>query len=304
MTRPGTWRRRGAGVALATVLALTAGCGGRTSSDSSADAAEAGKVRFDQALHDLLPDAVKKRGTLTVGTDASYAPMSSFGPDGRTIIGVEPDLGAAIGKVLGVRVRFSNQDFMELLPDVVDGRIDLAMSAMTDTAQRARTVDFVNYFSAGTAIVVQRGNPDAIADIKDLCGRPVAVEAGTTQVDLLARAQTNCPDEPIMVRTYPTNSDALVQLRTGRASAVLNDLPPAVFLVNDERTRSQYQLASTTQYEPGLYGIVVAPDQRGLRDAVQGACEKLLESGAYADVLARWKVSGGAVDRVSIDSDR
>jgi polar amino acid transport system substrate-binding protein len=304
MTRLGTWRRRGAGLALATVLAMAGGCGGKPDPASSDDAAGAGKVQFDQALHDLLPATVKERGTLRVGTDASYAPMSSFGPDGRTIIGVEPDLGAAIGRVLGVRVRFTNQDFMKLLPDVVDGRIDLAMSAMTDTAQRARTVDFVNYFNAGTAIVVQRGNPEAITDIKDLCGRLVAVEAGTTQVDLLARAQTNCPGEPIAVRTYPTNSDALVQLRTGRAAAVLNDLPPAVFLVNDPRTRSHYQLASTTQYEPGLYGIVVAQDEQGLRDAVQGACEQLLKSGAYADVLDRWKVGGGAVDRVSIDSDR
>ena len=78
------------------------------------------------------------------------------------------------------------------------------------------------------------------------------------------------------MRTYATNSDALVQLRTGRAVAVLNDFPPAVFLVNDPRTRSHYQLASTTQYEPGLYGIVVAKDQPALRDAVQGACEQLL----------------------------
>ena len=136
------------------------------------------------------------------------------------------------------------------------GDIDLAMSAMTDTAARARKVDFVNYFSAGTAIVVQRGNPAGITDIRGLCGRVVAVEGGTTQVDLLARAQVNCPALPIIVRTYATNSDALVQLRTGRAVAVLNDLPPAVFLVNDPRTKSYYQLASTTQYEPGLYGVV------------------------------------------------
>ena len=49
-------------------------------------------------------------------------PMSSFGPDGRTIVGFEPDLGAALGRVLGVRFEFVNTDFTELLPDVVDGR--------------------------------------------------------------------------------------------------------------------------------------------------------------------------------------
>jgi polar amino acid transport system substrate-binding protein len=73
----------------------------------------------------------------------------------------------------------------------------------------------------------------------------VAVENGTTQVDLLARTQRNCGTARIIVKTFETNSDALVQLRTGRVVAVLNDYPRAVFLVNDVRTRSAYQLAST-----------------------------------------------------------
>jgi polar amino acid transport system substrate-binding protein len=230
--------------------------------------------------------------------------MSSFGPDGRTIIGMEPDLGVEIGRVLGVRLQFVNTDFSNLLAGVAGGEVDLAMSAMTDTPERAKTADFVNYFSAGTSILVQFGNPSGVTDIKDLCGKVVAVETATTQVDLLARAQKNCGDHPIIVKTYPTNSDALVQLRTGRAVAVLNDLPPAVFLVNDPRTRSNYELASTTQYEPGLYGMVVAKSQPGLRDAVQGAFEQLLASRVYAEVLSRWGVGDGAVHRITINSGR
>ncbi len=95
-----------------------------------------------------------------------------------------------------------------------------------------------------------------------------------------------------------------MQLRTGRAVAVLNDLPPAVYLVTDPRTAAQYQLASTTQYEPGLYGIVVNRSEHGLRDAVQGACEELLRSGAYAELLREWSVSTGAVERITVNSGR
>lgn len=289
------------GLVLAVAATLLAACAGSTTPIVSAQAQEA---RFDQSLHDRLPQSVQDRGVIRVGTDASYAPMSSFGPDGRTIIGMEPDLGAEIGRVLGVRVEFINSDFTELLSDVEDGDFDLGMSAMTDTPERAETTDFVNYFSAGTSIVVQRGNPAGITGIRDLCGKVVAVETGTTQVDLLARTQKNCVGQAITVRTYSTNSDALVQLRTGRAVAVLSDFSPAIFLINDPRTRSHYQLVSTTQYEPGLYGIVIAKTQPGLRDAVQGACEALLRSGVYADVLARWGVGDGAIERVSINSDR
>jgi polar amino acid transport system substrate-binding protein len=230
--------------------------------------------------------------------------MSSFGPGGLTIIGVEPDLGVQIGRILGVRLQFGNVDFVKLRGRVASGGLDLAISAMTDTPERATSGDFVNYFRAGTSIVVQRGNPAAVTELNDLCGKVVAIESGTTQVDLLERTQLSCVSKRIIVKTYPTNSDALVQLRTGRAVAVLNDYPPAVYLANDVRTRSQYQLASTLQYEPGPYGVFVAKTAPGLRVAVQGALEQLLRSGGYAGILDRWHVRDGAVQQITVNSGR
>jgi len=289
-----------AGMVLALATVMLSGCGGQGPSVPTPDRT----VGLNQRLHDLLPQAVRDRGVLRVGTDASYAPMSAFAPDGRTIVGVEPDLGARLGRVLGVRLVFRNHDFSTLLTDVARGSLDLAISAMTDTPERARTADFVNYFRSGTSIVVQRGNPAGVIGLGDLCGKVVAVQGGTTQVDLLARAQKDCGKRPIRVKTYRTNSDALVQLRTGQAVAVLNDLPPAAFLVNEARTSGQYQLASARQYEPGLYGIVVAKDQPGVREAVQGALQELVRSGVYADVLASWHVQDGALEQITVNSGR
>jgi polar amino acid transport system substrate-binding protein len=292
--------RVAAGLVLAVAATLPGACGASTPSVST----PAHPTGVDQKLHDLLPASVRDRGILRVGTDASYAPMEAFGPDGRTIIGMEPDLGVEIGRILGVRLQFANTDFSTLLAHVARGDLDLAISAMTDTPERAKTADFVDYFRAGTSIVVQRGNPAGVTELNDLCGKVVAVENGATQVDLLARTQRNCVKGRIIVKTYATNSDALVQLRTGRVVAVLNDYPPAVFLVKDVRTRSQYQLASTLQYEPGLYGVVVAKSQPGLREAVQGALTKLLASGVYADVLSRWHVQDSAVQQITVNSSR
>lgn len=286
-------------LAAAAALALgAAGCGGET----RAAAQTAPATAYDKALHAMLPAEVRTRGVLRVATDASYAPASAFARDGRTIVGFEPDLATALGRVLGVRLRFSNLDFSQVLPQVRAHRSDLVMSALTDTAARERSADFVNYFSAGTSIVVRRGNPDGISDLAGLCGRTVAVEKGTVQVDLLARAQHNCPSAPIVVHTYATNADALLRLRTGRASAVLNDYPPAAYLTTDPRTRAQYQLASTTQYEPGLYGIAVAKDRPAVRDAVRAALGRLMRSGAYRDVLRRWSVGAGAVPTASVNA--
>jgi polar amino acid transport system substrate-binding protein len=290
---------------VAAVVGLTAlsvsACGDATTTAAPA----AGRTAtVDPALHDRLPDAVKASGVLRVGTDASYAPMSFFAPDGRTIVGVEPDLAQQIGAVLGVRMEFQNAGFTDLLPQVADGTLDLAISAVTDTVEREQAVDFVTYFTAGTSIVVQRGNPDGISDLKDLCGKVVAVEKGTVQVDLINRNQVNCAGVPIQAKTFPTNSDALVQLRTGRAAAVLNDFPPASYLTSDLRTKAHYQLASKAQYEPGPYGIAVSKREQGLRDAVKGALEKLLRDGAYHQVMDHWNVAGSEVREIAVNAGR
>ena len=301
MNRPATRHLRIAGsLSLAAAVLLPSACATSTAPLSNPPP----KASFSQALHDTLPQPVRDRGVLRVGTEASYAPMESFGPDGRTIVGAEPDLGVELGRVLGVRLEFVDTDFTALAPKVMKGDLDLAMSSMTDTPERSKSTDFVNYFSAGTTIVVQRGNPAGISGMRDLCGKVVAAQSGTTQEDLLARSQENCGSEPIGVKKFPTNADTLVELRTGRAVAVLNDLPAAAFLANDPHTSSSYQLASTTQYEPGLYGILVAKNQPRLRDAVQGALEELLSSGVYTEVLSRWHVQAGAVTKITVNGNR
>jgi polar amino acid transport system substrate-binding protein len=294
-------RPRPAMAAAAALLALlmTAGCGsGRTQADEPAASA----AIFDKALQDRLPAGILARGSVRVGGGDPYPPASFFAPDGRTIVGFEPDLAAALGRVLGVRFEFVNVDFTDLLPQLNSHKIDLAMASMTDNAEREKHADFVNYFQAGTSIIVQRGNPQGISALKDLCGKVVAVEEETTQVDLLRRTQKGCAGKRIDIRTYGANANALVQLRTGRAVAVLSDYPPAVHVSTDQRTSAHYQLAASTQYEPSPYGIAVAKDQPELRDALRDALERVMRSGDYANVLQRWGVPSGGLDSATINA--
>lgn len=299
--RPRPAVARTALVALAVLVATAlAACGGSAAPVDKA-AATAG---FDQALHDRLPDAVLSAGVVRVATDASYAPASFFAPDGRTIVGFEPDLAAAMGQVLGVQFEFVNVDFTDVLPQLVRHEVDAIISAMTDTPDREKQADFINYFTAGTAILVKRGNPLGVTELKDLCGKIVAVEEGTVQVDLLERSQRGCSGASIDIKTYPTNSDALLQLRTGRAAAVLNDYPPAAYAATDAKTKGHFQLASNTQYEPGAYGIAIAKDRTQLRDVLRDTLEQLMRKGDYAEILHRWGVTDGALRSASINVGR
>jgi polar amino acid transport system substrate-binding protein len=192
-------------------------------------------------------------------------------------------------------------DFSAALDDTVSGEFDGVLSAMTDTVEREAKADFINYFSAGTSIVVRRGNPSGVSDLKDLCGQVVAVEQSTVQQDLLKRSQRGCGSNPITIRTFKTNADALLQLRTGRAVAILNDYPPAAELATDPKTRTHYQLASTVQYEPGLYGLAVAKNNTHLRDALTGALDEIMHAGVYNELLLRWGLTTGSLQASSVN---
>jgi polar amino acid transport system substrate-binding protein len=286
-----------AGLAL---LAALSACSDQVKTSDAGTAQPAPTV--DPVLHRALPPSVLASGILRVATDASYAPASSFAKDGRTIIGFEPDLGAALGAVLGVKVVFANKPFSALPGLLTSGATDLVMSAMTDTIKREKVIDFVDYFSAGTSLLVQRGNPHAISDLLSLCGQKVAAEAGTTQQDLLKRSQSQCSGNPIHVVLKPTNDDAILQLRTGQVAALLMDFPPAKVLTTDPRTHGLYQLASDVQYEPGLYGIGIAKSNPMLRDIIRIALSQLITSGDYTAVLKNWDVAKGAVKQVSVNA--
>jgi len=70
--------------------------------------------------------------TVKVASDVAYAPIEFFDKDHTTVIGVDPDIADAIGKVLGVTFKFTNVTFNGIIPALQAGRYDIAMSAMTE----------------------------------------------------------------------------------------------------------------------------------------------------------------------------
>ncbi|GAA2698262.1 ABC transporter substrate-binding protein [Actinoplanes palleronii] len=261
-----------------------------------------GAVTIDESLRALLPQSARDRGFIRLVTDSSYAPMEYFAADGRTIIGFEPDLAAALGAVLGIRLEMRFGDFASALDEVNKGTYDGVLSSMTDTAGREKKVDFVNYFATGSSILVQRGNPKRITGMAGLCGYSVSVEIGTVQEEMLRAGQAKCGTRPMTLVVGRTGADAVLQLRTGRATALLLDFPPATALVTDPLTNAYYELASSEQYRPGIYGIGVAKDNTALRDALRAALDRLIKNGTYGELLQRWSLTSGAVAEATVNA--
>lgn len=306
--------------ALSLGILLVAGCGGSTTAPetSSTSAAESGgatsaavqeavpsplnlNLPKDAAIAGTLPDKYKQSGTIIVATDATYPP-NEFVPDGSNEpIGMDIDLANALGQVLGLTVTIEPAGFDGIIAGINSGRYDISLSSFTDTKAREESVNFVTYFEAGTSTMVLAGNPQNINTVTDLCGRPVGAENGTVQLDQLNDASVDgsivkaCTDagKPVPVaQGFPKQTDVNSALISGRIDAYLADTPVVDYAV--KVTGDKFQKVGNDQ-DAAPYGIAVPKNPAELTPALQQAVQKLIDSGAYEQILDNWGVSSGAI---------
>ena len=271
-------------------LALTA-CGSDDNSTVSTPSTSSAP------LASLLPADIRSKGKLVIGSDVAYAPVEFFDTDGKTVIGIDPDLGKAIGEQLGITLEFQNATFDGLIASLKSKRIDLIMSAMSDNKKRQAEIDFVDYFSAGTSIIVKKGTT-GIASLDDFCGKTIAIQQGTTQDDVAEAQKTKCGANKLTVLKFKTDPEALLQVKNGRAVADMNDFPVAAYTAQKQ---PDFEVVGE-QIEAGPYGVGVRKEDTQLRDALQKALQALIDNGTYAKVLEKWQVTNGGLKTATVNA--
>lgn len=255
---------------------------------------QAGTV--NAALRAQLPASVRQSGELTVATSADYPPFESIGLGSTTIVGFDPDLGDALGEVLGIRVNFINAGFDGLIPGLASGKYEAVMAGIQDKRNREQVVTFVDYLSSGSVLAVAQGNPQNISSFTSLCGKPVAVETGTTQVAFANSESTQCTGSgkaSIGVQVFNTENDANLALSSGRVDAVFAETATQAYAV--QQSTGHLQIVGPV-YDKQHVGIAVPKGQTGLADALKGAVRQLITNGDYHTLLAKWSLTSGAID--------
>lgn len=264
-------------------------------------------VTADSALSAQVPANITADGKIVVATDAAYAPNEYTLEGSDEIIGMDVDLGKAIGKVLGVEVEFVNASFDGILAGIQANRYELGMSSFTDTKEREQTVDFVTYFEAGTSTMVRKCNPKNIKTIEDLCGKKVGAENGTTQLDQLTTEDAEgsvvkaCKDagkDAPVAQGFPKQTDVNAALAANRIDAYMADSPVVDYAV--KKTGEAFEKAGEDT-DSAPYGIAVPKGAGTFAQALQGAVQKLIDDGTYEEILDNWGTSGGAITEAKVN---
>lgn len=295
--------------ALATTAAL-AGCGdddnggsgatGTAGASGALGAFNAATVQADPAVANQIPADLKKKGVLTVALDASYPPNEFFAKDGKTIIGMDPDMAKAIGRTMGLQVKLQNATFDSILPGIAAKKYDLGMSSFTDTKEREQTVDMVTYLLAGTKFYTSTDGGKDIQGLADLCDLTVAVERGTTQADDAEAQSKKCVKAgklPVKVDTFTDQNGANLAVISKRADIGMADSPVAAYIIQ----KSGGKLRETGKdYGEAPYGIALDKGSK-LTPVVLAALKSVIANGHYDKILKIWNLSDEKIDEPKIN---
>lgn len=241
------------------------------------------------ASHAATVAQVKAKGVLVLGTDPTFAPFEFKGQGGQ-IQGFDIDIARAVAKDLGVRLEIRPVGFGALMPQsVTSGRVDMAMSGITITPERAKVVTFSRpYYRSAQVFIVRGGNPGKFTwpvDVKGTVfkGLVIGVQANTTGQytanDLLKpRGAT--------LKVYDDFAAGLADVRAGRIAALIGDAPTVADL--GKRLPGQFAQAGQPLAAED-YGMVFARSS-DLAAAANRTLARLRASGEYQRLLNKWIV--------------
>ncbi|MGB3482587.1 MAG: ABC transporter substrate-binding protein [Mycobacterium sp.] len=291
--------RAAALLAVALTSLTMVACGNADTADSASSGLPVAEA--DPALNAKLPANIREAGVITVPLDATYPPMEYFDTDGKTIIGLDLDIGRAVAQVLGVDIEFTNLAFPSILTSLEADRFDMTITAISDIPERRDVLTFVDYFSTGSNVLVPKGNPKDIGDFLTLCGRPLGVQAGTTQLIDAEKRQADCISSgapPIDLSTFQTNDAANLALSSGRVDAVYAQSVVNAYVMT--QAPDKYEIVGEELNRTPV-GIAVVKDKTELIDAVQGAVQRIIDDGTYAEILKKWNLESGAIPTATIN---
>lgn len=219
---------------------------------------------------------------LRVGLDPTYPPFEMRDSAGQ-LTGVSVDLAEAIGRHLGRRVEFVPMDFQGLEPALKTGKIDVIISSMTASPERAKRIAFSKpYVQNGLCLLVPANSTLGGIEDLDQQGRTVVVRTGTT-------GHTFASTHLARARVIPQElAEACAnEVINGNVDAFLYD-QLSVLEYASRHPGKVKALAQPFQKEP--WAVALRKEDTALLESINGALDAMGEDGPLARAFDKYPV--------------
>lgn len=223
---------------------------------------------------------IKDSGTLSVGVEGTYPPFSFQDENGK-LSGFEVDFSEALGKQLGVKVKFQPTKWDGMLAALESRRLDVVINQVTISEERQQKFDFSQpYTLSGIQALTQKSNAGQFNTAQDLAGKKVGMGLGTNYEQWL---REHVPQA--IIKTYDDDPTKYQDLRIGRIDAILVDRLAAFELI--KKTGDTLVLAGPP-FSIQAAGVTLRKGEPELLAAINQAIDALRADGTLANLSNKY----------------
>ena len=257
-----------------------------TSTPSTTNTSEATKLDLSSITGDGdRLDKILEAGVITCATSPDFAPNEFIDiSSGETkYVGCDMDLAQYIADSLGVKLEIVPMKFDAIKAAVTTGQVDMAISGLAYTEERAKNMQLSELFGntdadEGQGIIVLKENVDKLKTADDFNGKTILAQNGSVQLDLTTTQLPKANCTPIA----DVNNGAM-EVITGQADGLTLDLAVAKVLItaHKELAISDFKF----EYESKGNVIGCTKGETKLVNALNMVVKEVNEKGLYK----QWK---------------
>jgi polar amino acid transport system substrate-binding protein len=236
---------------------------------------------------------IVKTGKMRVGMTLNQPPLNAKGKSGD-LGGLEVDLSRMLALAFDVELEIVEKPFAELLPALKAGEVDMVMSGMGITPERALEVTFVGpYLLSGKSVLTKSEDYASIIGIDDLEDEEItliALENSTSQ----AYAKKHLPEAKI-VTTKDYNA-AIALVLKDEANVMIADMPICLIAAQRYEKQGLQTLDQPLTIEP--VGVVIGDSDPKFRNLLQNYLSAIQHNGILDLLKQKWFEDTSWVDEL------
>ncbi len=225
-------------------------------------------------------DKIKSAGTLTVYTEAGFAPYEFMYEN--EIVGVDIEIMKKVAEKIGVELDVQDVNFNTICGAVKSGKCAIGAAGITINADRLLEVDFSMPYASTEQYVVIAIDNTAIKTVEDLKGKQIGVQEGTTSDILISGLVTDGTLAGATITSY--TAPAVAAASIGKIDAVVTDkLTAETIVANNAEKYQTFKLVKadgSDAAEVEEYGFAVAKGNEELLDIINEVVEGLIKDGS------------------------
>ena len=259
-----------AAAAALSMLAVSAGCGGKDSSSESGSSS-----KEDNSLQEVIDS-----GKFVLGLDATFKPMG-YTDENDEIVGFDIDVAEEVCERMGVDLVKQPINWDTKEEDLDAGRIDCIWNGMSVNPSRAEAMNLSDPYMKNAMVFVVPADSDA-ETMDDLANAAVGVQNGSTAQTILEGSEIG---SSCSIQAMATNIEALQQMEFGLVDAVFLDSVVAEYEITSS---GKDYVILPDGLSPEKYAIGFRKNDQALRDEVQKILSEMKADGTLGKISTEW----------------